>query len=161
MRDQILNAIGVQQWLPRKQFGSWHGSLLVSDAPLFCAACLVLLSENPAKNIEQQKMLTGMLNVLNLNADELCIAWLQGPLMRDQGYMIGHEIAKWSPYSVLIMGENLAQQLLDTDRSIKGSNALVQVTYHPETLLQSKELKSKAYRDLLNLRDQISRVRSE
>lgn len=153
MRAQILDAIGVQQWLPRKHFGPWSGSLLVSDSPLFCAACLVLLPENPAKNIEQQKILMGMLNVLNLNADELCIAWLQGPLMRDQEHMIGHEVAKWSPYSVLIMGENLA--------SIKGLNAHVQVTYHPETLLQSKELKSKAYRDLLNLRDQISRVRSE
>lgn len=157
MREQILDAIGIQQWLSKEQ----PGSLLISDNPLFCAACLVLLPENPTKNIEQQKILTGMLNVLNLNADELCIAWLRGPLMRDQGHMVGQEIAKWSPYSVLIMGENLAQQLLDTEGSIKGLNALVQVTYHPEILLQSKELKNNTYRDLLNLRDQISRVRSE
>ena len=166
MRDQILDAMGIQQWLLKKK----SGSLLVSDHPLFCAACLVLLPENPSLNLEQKKILTGMLNVLTLNAEELCIAWVEGVLMRDQTQMIGQEIAKWSPYSVLIMGENFAQQLLATERSldelrlnfqsIAGSNALIQVTYHPEALLQSKELKSKAYHDLLNLRDQISKVRA-
>ncbi len=112
-------------------------------------------------------------NVLALNAEELCVAWVEGVLMREQINMIGQEIARWSPYSILVMGENFAQQLLQTDRpldelrlafqSIAGLNALIQVTYHPEVLLQSqsKELKSRAYRDLLRLRDQISSVRSE
>lgn len=167
MRDQILDAMGIQQWLLKKK----PGSLFVSDNPLFCAACLVLLPTNPSLNLEQKKILMGMLNVLTLNAEELCIAWVEGILMRDQTQMIGQEIAQWSPYSVLIMGENFAQQLLETDRSldelrldfqsITGSNALIQATYHPEALLHSKELKSKAYRDLLRLRDQISSVRSE
>ena len=167
MRDQILDAMGIQQWLRRKR----PGSLLVSDNPLFCAACLVLLPANPSLNLEQKKILTGMLNVLTLNAEELCIAWVEGILMRNQTHTVGQEIAKWSPYSVLVIGENFAQQLLETERpldelrldfqSIPGSHALTQVTYHPEALLQSKELKSKAYRDLLRLRDQISSVRSE
>ncbi|HXH55084.1 MAG TPA: hypothetical protein VNK03_05010 [Gammaproteobacteria bacterium] len=167
MREQILDAMGIQQWLLKKK----SGSLLVSDNPLFCAACLVLLPENPSLNLEQKKILTGMLNVLTLNAEELCIASVKGDLMHDQNQIIGQEIAKWSPYSVLIMGENFAQQLLETDRSldelrlnfqsITGLNVLVQVTYHPEALLQFKELKTKAYRDLLCLRDQISSVRLE
>jgi uracil-DNA glycosylase family 4 len=167
VRDQILDAMGIQQWLLKKK----PGSLFVSDNPLFCAACLVLLPKNPSLNLEQKKILTGMLNVLTLNAEELCIAWVEGVLMRDQIQRVGQEIAKWSPYSVLIMGENFAQQLLETDRSLDelrlnfqsmaGTNALVQVTYHPEALLQSKALKTKAYRDLLCLKDQISSVRSE
>ena len=156
MRAQILDAIGIQQWLPKHQ----STSLLVSDNPLFCAACLVLLPENPAKNSEVKKILTGMLNVLCLNAEELCIAWVDGPLMPEKKHIIGQEVAKWSPYSVLILGESFAAALLDTDSSLKGSNAFVQVTYHPEVLLQSKELKNKAYRDLLCLRDQISRARA-
>jgi hypothetical protein len=166
VRDQILAAMGIQQWLPKKQ----SGSLLVSDNPLFCAACLVLLPENPTLNLEHKKILTGMLNVLALNAEELCIASVKDVLMHDYIQTIGQEIAKWSPYSILVMGGGFAQQLLATERSldelrldfqsITGSNALLQVTYHPEVLLQSKELKSKAYRDLLKLRDQISSVRS-
>jgi len=167
VRDQILDAMGIQQWLLKKN----ACSLLVSDNPLFCAACLVLLPGNPSLNLEHNKILTGMLNVLSLKAEELCIAWVEGVLMRDKTQTIGQKIAKWSPYSVLIMGENFAQQLLETDRSldelrldfqsITGSNTLVQATYHPEALLHSKELKSKAYRDLLRLRDQISSVRFE
>jgi DNA polymerase III psi subunit len=167
VRDQILDAMGIQQWLLKKK----PGSLLVSDNPLFCAACLVLLPTHPSLNLEQKKILRGMLNVLTLNAEELCIAWVEGVLMCDQAQRVGQEIAKWSPYSVLIMGESFAQQLLETDRSldelrldfqsITGSHVLTQVTYHPEALLQSKELKTKAYRDLLRLRDQISSVRSE
>ncbi len=153
MRAQILDAIGVQQWLPKNQ----ATSLLVSDNPLFCAACLVLLPENPAKNSEAKKILTGMLNVLCLNTEELCIAWVGSSLMPEKKHKVAQEIAKWSPYSVLILGESLAAELLETELS---STTLVQVTYHPEVLLQSKELKNKAYRDLLCLRDQISRVRA-
>lgn len=156
MRAQILDVIGVQQWLPKHH----ASSLLVSDNPLFCAACLVLLPENPTKNSEVKKILTGMLSVLCLKADELCIAWVNGSLMPEKKHMIGQEVAKWSPYSVLILGESFAAELLDTDSSLKGSNAWVQVTYHPEVLLASKELKNKAYRDLLCLRDQISRARA-
>ncbi len=167
MRDQILDAMGIQQWLPRNK----PGSFLVSDNPLFCAACLVLLPDRSVLlNPEQKKILSGMLNVLALNAEECCIAWLRGSFRQDQIQMIGQEIVKWSPYSVLVMGEPFAQQLLDTDRSldelrvdfqsITGANALVQVTNHPEVLLHSKELKSKAYRDLLNLRDQIASARA-
>lgn len=165
MRDQILDVMGIQQWLPRNK----PGAFLASDNPIFCAACLVLLPENPILNPEHQKILTGMLNVLALNAEESCIAWVKGVSMPDQIKAVGQEIARWSPYSVLIMGENFSQQLLATDRSfdelrlefqsIAGSKALAQVTYHPETLLQFKELKTKAYRDLLKLRDQILSVR--
>lgn len=166
MRDQILDLIGIQQWMPRKQ----SIASFVSDTPIFCAACLVLLPENPALNPEHKKILTGMLNVLTLNAEELCIAWINGVLMDNHIQTIGQEISKWSPYSVLLMGESFAQQLLETDssldelrsdfRSITGANALVQVTYHPEVLLQSKELKTKAYRDLLKLKVHIASVRS-
>ncbi len=166
MRDQVLDMMGIQQWLPRNK----PGVFLASHNPIFCAACLVLLPDQLALlNPAQKKILTGMLNVLALNAEEHCIAWMVGPFMQDQIEMIGQEIIRWSPYSILVMGEQFAQQLLATDRSfdelrldfqsITGSKALMQVTYHPETLLQSKELKTKAYRDLLKLRDQILSVR--
>ena len=113
----------------------------------------------------------GMLNVLRFNAEELCIAWVEGVLMRDQIQAIGQEIARWSPYSLLVMGEKFAQQLLETElafdalrldfQSIRGANVLIQATYHPQALLESKALKISAYRDLLSLRDQILGARSE
>jgi hypothetical protein len=167
IRYRILDAMGIQQWLPRNS----GRCVLVSDKPIFSAACLVLLPQNPSLHLEQKKILIGMLNVLALDAEELCITWVHDSVRRDQIYKIGQEIAKWAPYSVLMMGESLVQQVLETEdaldelrlifQRIPGLKSMIQVTYHPEVLLEFKELKSKAYRDLLNLRDHISKVRCE
>ncbi len=59
MRDPILDAMGIQQWVLRKKTNVF----LVSDNPLFCAACLVLLPKNPAL-IRYQKLNTLIWTVL-------------------------------------------------------------------------------------------------
>lgn len=166
LKYRLLDAMGVTYWIPRQS------SVITSSNPLLCAACLVLLPEKISnQESEQHKILLGMLKVLDLNAEELCIGWLHNFQGLDPYFSIGQAIAKWAPYSVLIMGERLAQRLLNAHKpldelrknsqSIADLNACVYVTYHPQELEKVPQHKRRAYEDLLNLKARISQARAK
>lgn len=163
-RYQILEGMGIPYWLSRQD------NYLVSEKPILCAGTLVILSEKPDKNnIEEYKILTGMLKVLELKNDTLCIAWLKQPFSQVQRSFLFDGINKFSPHSVLVMGENLAQSILGASeefeviRNFKDMPTLnipVQYTYSPKELSINPANKGKAYRDLLSLKETLSNMRS-
>lgn len=154
VKYQVLSAMGITYWQPRSQ-------LLVSDKPLFCAACLVLLPEKllrPAA--KQQDILDGMLQVLTLSEAEICVAWFNTSLKfeeRDWAAIVA-EIIKWAPHSLLIMGDAFAKKLLQVRQLIEKVPIKIQVTYSPAELEKTKELKRKAYEDLLQLKKYLNTV---
>lgn len=138
---QLLNHIGIPYWLDRASVFRCH-------APIFNARCLVLLPETINKQTpEEEKILTGMLNVLELQPKEICIAWIQ----TEDSTILRAELLKWAPESVLIMGEALATSMAEVINGLKHA-MIIQVTHHQKHLLQSPEDKKKAYRDLLSLK---------
>jgi len=159
---QLLKAIGLTYWLPKS-----GANVLVSDQPIFCAACLVILP-TALKNLETdiRHMLNGMLTVLALPLKLLCIAWLkENTPISDSSVLIRQAIIQWAPRQVLVMGEELAKIILDRDipfdtvrenkQIIPGSAIPLQFTYHPIVLKEFPDNKKKAYQDLLSLKKQI------
>ncbi len=164
---RLLNSMGITQWLPKAA----HESLLNTLQPLFCATCLILLPENPERmNDQQYKMFTGMHKVLGLDEAELGVAWLSDPFTLEHPSSLKNEIAKWAPYTLLIMGKDLANHVLSTNlpiedlrvrhHAVSEVNTWVQITYHPQELQIATEHKAKAYRDLLDLKEKIALMRA-
>jgi hypothetical protein len=157
--------MGITQWLPRKN------TILMSEQPLFCATCLVLLPQKLLpSDMEQHKILTGMLKVLELNSKELAIAWIEESLTFSSASYnsLIEALSQWAPYTVLGMGKELVNKLfftteLDETREklqkLTGLDSIVQTTYHPAELQALPENKKKAYRDLLTLKDYLSVVK--
>ncbi len=167
LKYYFLNNMGITIWMPRDP-----SAVLISDQPILNAALLVLLPQKlHQEQKEQIKILTGMLKVLELGTEEWCVAWVRDLTEKSQHTLIVQSINQWSPYHVLVMGEALAQFLLNdsksldelrtTPHSIFGLEPLLQVTYHPAQLEKSPENKRKSYQDLLRLKLQISQARVE
>jgi hypothetical protein len=160
-RYRLLDAIGINYWLPKQT-----SSFLRSENPIFCATCLVLLPQKLSKDSEQYKILTGMLKVLSINAETLCVAWVNEELKPEQFPHLKLSLVEWAPYKVLIMGEALSQGLLESNKAIdelrikdhKFQEINLQVTYHPDELQKAPEHKAKAYKDLLRLKEELLMV---
>lgn len=143
---------------------------LVSDKPLVGAACLVLLPEKlPKETILQNQILAGMLKVLALEEQELCVAWLDDGIKDAKLNLIVEAMIRWAPHTVLVLGKQLANYLLKCDEGIDklrarswylGAKILMQITYHPAELETAKECKRKAYEDLLRLKKYIVSLRA-
>jgi hypothetical protein len=147
----LLNAMGILPWIPRTRVHAHP--ILKSAAPLWGAACLVILSDNPpAKGSEADKIFTGMLKVLNLNAEEYCIACLN---LQDSVQAVCQAVSAWAPHSVLLMGEELRY----LQSALEGSR-VVYSTYHPKEIMLCKTHKQAAYQDLLGLQEQIRLMRA-
>ena len=146
LKYYFLSNIGITIWMPRNS----AQALMVSQ-PILNAALLVLLPEKLPQ--------------------ERCIAWVRNLTEKNQRVLIKQAIHHWSPYHVLVVGETLAQFLLNDSKSldelriiphaILGLESLLHVTYHPAELENSPENKRKAYQDLLRLKLQISQARME
>jgi len=163
LKYRLLNTMGIPIWIEKKS------SALISYQPMLGAAVLVLLPEKILETAkEHQKILAGMLKVLELNEEELCVAWLN-PLKETEEVALMQTINQWAPYRVLVLGESLAQFLLKSTKSLDelrlnshimaGYIPLIEVTYHPVELEKSIEYKRKAYQDLLRLKSQIIEAR--
>lgn len=141
---QILDAMGISLW-ENHLTSPW-----VSFKPLLYARCLVLLS----RPTQQQKILGGMLSVLNIKKHEIAMAWPSPSNDYQEGskqtQALLETLTVWAPYSILIMGKSLASQLLTH------INIFVQSTYHPEELAAAPEHKIEAYQDLLKLKKYLS-----
>jgi hypothetical protein len=159
---QLLKAVGLTYWLPKR-----GTSVLVSDQPIFCAACLVILP-TALKYLESdiRHMLNGMLKVLSVSSTMLSIAWIRENInISDSSTLIQQAIIQWAPRQVLVMGEELAKTILNLDipfdtvrennHVMPGSDIPLQVTYHPNALKAFPDNKKKAYQDLLSLKQQI------
>ena len=144
LKYRLLNAMGIPLWV-EKRF-----SPLSSNNPILGAPLLVL---------------TGMLKVLELEEEALCIAWLD-PLKEKEAPIVAKALNRWAPYRVLALGEPLVQFLLKTSKTldelrlnshqVEGYESIIEVTYHPVELEKSSECKRKTYQDLLRLKSKIA-----
>jgi len=108
-----------------------------------------------------------MLKILSINTETLCVAWISEQLKPEQYPRLKLSLAEWAPYKVLIMGEALSQDLLESNKTIdelriedqKFQEISFQVTYHPDELQKAPEHKAKAYKDLLRLKEELLMVR--
>ena len=177
---QCLDNLQIPLWRKRAQ--------VLSNNPQYSAACLVLLPsfipgiEKPLPIVNPTaspaKILTGMLKVLELSAEEYCIAWVNTPntTSNEARIEVAREniidaLASFSAFTVLIMGDVLSKHVIGSSyisldeerksfRTIDGLVASVQVTYHPTEILKAPENRSKAYQDLLRLKENIAAKRA-
>ncbi len=128
---------------------------LVAEKPVFCATVLVLL-EKPLSHFDhpQQKILHGMLQVLDRPADTVGVAWFEKEiLLHTPPEALIKPVIEWAPSSLLLLGtlfkESLATFRLQLNLPIVQSEA-------PDTLAHTPSLKRAAYQDLLNLKSQLA-----
>lgn len=149
----LLDTLGILQWLPRTS-----DAVLGSDDPVFCATCLVLMPQAPPeKKSEQHKILTGMLKVLQQPADQIGIAWVNDAKIIYPG-VLSKAIAVWAPYSLLILGQQFSEKIVQKDPHFLDLDIPVQITYHPEELQTNPHHKKQAYADLLQLKEKLKKV---
>lgn len=126
---RVLDSLGIRPWLARQG--------LCSHRPIIGARCLVILPEDPSQlSAPETKIFQGMLSVLALPEDALCIAWAW------EGRSLNH----WLPQSVLLLG-------IETTLEVSG---IIKSTHHPKTLSQNPQYKEEAYQDLLWLKGKIA-----
>ncbi len=159
---QVLQAMGFSPWLSKAE------TPLLSIQPVFNASCLVILPEKlQSSDQEANKILNGMLKVLEIDLEKIAVSWVKEVDFSKDQQNLQQEIVKWSPKTVLMMGEEAAQAVLsnyaaiDTLREephwIPDSKIFLQVTFDPIFLKEFPEHKKKAYQDLLRLRDHLRR----
>ncbi len=143
---QLLDAAGIRYWLSRHN----EETLFKSRTPLFCATCLVILPNAPsALSVKEEKMLSGMLEVLSLDHSQLCVAWMGDSEPTPQA--LQDELLKWAPQTVLLLGKAHFTPLFE-----KKIPETVQLTYHPTELQAEPSRRSQAYQALLSLKKQIA-----
>jgi hypothetical protein len=139
---QRLHHTGIDYYFKKDRQG------LQSDRPMVCAACLVILENDPHYlSASQRTLLDGMLKVLDLGKDDYCVAWMMqraetGPYSRESS------ILKYAPYSVLLLGSALEKIKMDT--------IFIAHTYSPSELEIDPKRKRSAFDTLLDLKKQLT-----
>ncbi len=145
---QGLHHTGIDYYLKKDRQG------LQSHRPVVCAACLIVLENDPQHlSASQRAIFDGMLKVLDLGKDDYCVAWMMraragtetGPYSRESS------ILKYAPYSVLVLGTTM--------HSVITAQAGIQFlyTYSPQELEADPRLKRSAFDTLLSLKTQLLR----
>ncbi len=139
-----MRALGLTVWQPRG-FRHPESSPLVPEFLRINARCLVLLysaSYTPVPlELAAQKILTGMLSVLELAANNIMQATIYGATPDLQ--VISTIIKQWQPQYIL---------QLDIDLPEFDYGVSCVRTFSPQYLLQNPKCKSQAYQSLLSLR---------
>ena len=154
--NYLLNHLGVALWYPRKLQHPWYkeNRVIVEVSPaIFHVKCLVLLPMQKSSiefyDPKVNKVLTGMLGVLDLTPDELSIAKIHAvnkQLTVQDWQQVLLEVDRWQPKFVL--------QLDKTAPLCCNDGSWVQ-TYHPVNLVQNPQDKAATYNDLLTLKNKI------
>lgn len=143
-----LHGLGLSVWEPRALKHpslAADNTLIIPDTIRINARCLVLLFTpqlTPAIiEVAEQKILTGMLGVLELSPDDLMVVnvYSQNPDL----LLITSKLQQWAPYAVLQLTMDLPVLNVATN--------LVR-TYGPNFLVHNPQHKAAAYKDLLTLR---------
>lgn len=154
--NSLLNYLGVPQWYPRKSQHPWYQEdrVIVEVFPaIFKVKCLVLLPMQKSNmkfyDPKVNKVLTGMLGVLDLAPEELSIAKIYAvdeQLTAQDWQQVLLEVDRFQPKFVL--------QLDKTGPLGRNDKTWLQ-TYHPDHLRHNQQDKVAAYHDLLTLKNKI------
>lgn len=116
--------------------------------PIYGAQCLVLLPQEPKESEpEVFKILQGMLKVLTLEPEQICIAWVNPAKVDNTD--VAQMLSEFAPYHILVMDQNL-QSLVGVMTTLE---IPFMVTYSPWVLAKEATLKAKAYQDLLKFKE--------
>jgi len=144
LNHEALNALGLTVWQPRG-FRHPEFSPIVPEQLRVNSRCLVLLyceCDTPVPlEPAAQKILTGMLSVLDLSASDVMQATIYGAAPDLQ--VISAIIKQWQPQHILQLDMGLPE--INIGRSCVR-------TFSPQYLLQNPQYKSQAYKSLLSLR---------
>lgn len=144
INHDALNALGLTVWMPRG-FRHPEFSPIVPELVRVNSRCLVLLyspyNAPVPVQADAQKILTGMLSVLDLSADNIMQATIYGATPDLQA--ISTIIKQWQPQYIL---------QLDMDLPEFNIGICCVRTFSPQYLLQNPQYKSQAYKSLLSLR---------
>jgi hypothetical protein len=140
--------MGLNVWQPRafRHPALSLSTTLIAAEPLRVnARCVVLLFINGMQpepiNTSEQKILNGMLSVLELLPEELMLARIYSKEADLE--LVAANIQQWAPATVLQLSMELP--------AINVQMHLTR-TFSPEYLMQNVQHKSTAYKDLLTLR---------
>jgi hypothetical protein len=163
----FLNHMGIKVWQPRPLRHTFfkNCSYHLSGTPVYHSLCLVL-SENSEDNAETNKILKGMLSVLELPKEALCLLHCNLPALdtvatQPDWISLKQEVIQFLPQHVLLLGEKLAQGILQDSADLDELREKVaspsghlnwHVSYDPHSLAQQPQNKGKAFRDLCRLR---------
>ncbi|MBP6104635.1 MAG: hypothetical protein KBD23_05980 [Gammaproteobacteria bacterium] len=134
---------------------------LQSERPVVCAACLVVLEENPAYLTASQRTLKdGMLKVLDLGKDDYCVAWMTPTTRLPQGEPdpLPLSLLKYAPYSVLFLGSAFKDHMIPALVLPAHAGIPCLYTYSPKELEADPRLKRSAFDTLLRLKKQLTPV---
>ena len=154
---QVLAQIGIQQWYPRKLQHPWYSRqpIIVDVAPaIFQVKCMVLLpcQQTHPFDYNTNKILTGMLGVLQLTATQISIAKIytkEHELDANAWLQVWQEVGNFQPEFIL---------LLDKGARVGGrTDPSLTISFHPQHLAKHPPDKAEAYRDLLTLKEKLHR----
>jgi len=126
VNHNYMHKLGLTVWEPRDP-------LLIVEPLRINARCAILLFAD-----EDQKILHGMLSVLELSADQMMLL-----KVKQQYKLLLARIESWQPSTVL----QLSMDVPALDLSMHVSR-----TYSPNFLAQNIRYKAEAYKELLSLR---------
>jgi hypothetical protein len=148
----MLECLGISTWVRRS-------SLFEFKQPLWGARLVVILSEEiEPEEIEANKVLTGMLNVLNLNSSAYWLGWIKKNIdkidigKKDITTKLIDEIKVWSPKNVLLLGQRF-EEMEKIKNEIK--EAQLFISHHPKELVIHPHYKKAAYQELLRLKERL------
>jgi DNA polymerase len=153
LRSAYLDALGVQQWLPRTPVAAAARAvqwLIVAAGPLATADGCALPEPDAAG-----QMLTAMLRGVGLTAEQAYV--LDLPAV-DARPAVQQAVDQWQPRVLLLMGEGAVRSLLPdaggfatlrgVARRWPGSDLPMVITEHPAQLLQVPAGKRQAWEEL-------------
>jgi hypothetical protein len=144
LNHNALNALGLTVWQPR---GFRHPEFapIVPTQVRVNSRCLILLycDRDTPETLQPatQKILTGMLSVLELPASDMMQATIYGATPDLQAISI--TIKQWQPQYILQLDMDLPEFNFGVS-SVR--------TFSPQYLLQNPQSKAQAYKSLLSLR---------
>lgn len=142
----LLQDMGIPVWAKRPA----RETQLFSLQPKVFARLLIILQKKIEDNTETQKVFLGMLKVLNLQPDEMCVSWcLNDNILENLDELSLDSVYKtlncWKPQNILVFGQQLGAKW-----GFPNHNYFV--TYHPEELVKFPKAKREAYQVLLSLK---------
>lgn len=143
---RTLEAMGIEVWVERSDAPVLHIKNPKAGMP-----CWILLSEPLLPGDELETVFINMVKVLNLTADEYCVAFLNPALPINVDNIV-QILKQWFPETVLVMGSELGQALANVSEILQ---IPLQITYHPNELKVAKDKKRQAYQDLLAVKERL------
>lgn len=150
-RINTLAHLGIPYWIKRPDSEGIH-----LQHPKFQAKLCVLLSHPIlSSDVESNKILQGMLKVLNCANNELYLSWITKSFLASFNLeKIMQVLERYRSENIFLLGNPLREAFEQSAIQKK-----CWITYHPDELLKAPQLKKEAYQVLLSLKDHLNKTK--